>query len=474
MHRAADEVERSTGDAGRTVADEQGIVGRPGTGGDGRRTGAVGAEVAAVDGDVASGHVQRCGRAIRADAEIGRGVIDGTANGDGERAVVDRRATGVAAAAGKRKGASAEFQEASGAAHRSGVAARIRVIEGEDAVVDDIRVDCPGRAAASDAERARLDRRQAGERVCAGEREHAVAELRERAGAADCPGKGRVIGAVEDDDAGVGDVAHERAGCPTVADTECAGGHRRASVVGVGPGERERAASELLEGAACAGEARGEGYGLPGSIDGESLVACGVEAVGIVGRVGPAVPHHAAAEGERAGGAEGVGTAEDGRAAVEVRAAGIAARAGQGERADPRLRQIAAAGDVPGVGLCADRVESEARVVVHISGDRPIDGAVTDLQRARRDRRQPRERVLAGERERSPTEFRDRPGAGKDADVARVVGAVEDERAVVGQIGEQFAARASKADAERSPGGEIDAPAAPLEKATADRHDARA
>ena len=116
--------------------------------------------------------------------------------------------------------------------------------------------------------------------------------------------------------------------------------------VGVGAGEREHAGTGLPQRAAGTYERRSVGDVLAIGVDTVGLIGSRGETAGIVGRVACGILERAAAEADRAGGAESPRTPQREHAAVDGRAAGVGVHAGEGDGAGPGLRQGARAGEV--------------------------------------------------------------------------------------------------------------------------------
>ena len=137
-------------------------------------------------------------------------------------------------------------------------------VEDQDAVLFNVApVPSVARTGAvADLQRAGADRRPAGVRIRAGERQRPIAELRQCARAADHPAKGHRVGAIEGQDAARGHVPHNAARCAPGADLQRARRDRRAARVGVGPGQDRRAGPDLQDVAAGAADDAAERHGV--------------------------------------------------------------------------------------------------------------------------------------------------------------------------------------------------------------------
>ena len=307
-------------------------------------------------------------------------MSDGAAGGDVERASADGRTAAIRARSGEGERAGPElFERAAGAGQAGGKRHSLavgvdpdrlagcgadlagivdligaRVLERATAERDRRQARAaPERPGTRHGERAFVDPSHAGKRVVAAEGQRAGPEFRDISAAVDVARVGQGVGAVEDDRPVVADVAADRSGRASVADAERAGGDRRGAEGEFVAGEEERAGAELRD-IAVAGDHAAEAR-RAGAVEDE---------VGIDGDV----------PGDRSGGAA---VADLERAGCDGRQAGEGVRAGERERAEPRLGerptgagQSSGEGDglavgVEGVGLAVRSAEA-GRVVAGV------------------------------------------------------------------------------------------------------------
>ena len=255
-----------------------------------------------------------------------------------ERAAADGRAAGIGAGRGEGEGAVAEFFERApgtgeprrkidvlatgvdadrlpaGRADPGGIVNLIGSVVLERAPSEGDRSAASDRVEAAEGEHAAVEIRAAGVAVASREDERPCPLLRERAGAGDRSGKGRGVGAVENEGGIVHDVAGDRTGCVATAKAQGTRRDRRVSVVAIVGREGERAAAELRQGVPGTLEGRGERHVRAVGVDVEGLPVGGADAGRDVDCVGGRELERAAEEldrpGGRVGGADGAGVSE--------------------------------------------------------------------------------------------------------------------------------------------------------------------
>ena len=234
-------------------------------------------------------------------------------------------------------------------------------VEGEHRIVDDIAHDrtvCP---AIAELQRARRDRRSPGVGAAAGEHGRAGARLDDGAWAGDRAAERVLVGAVEIEPAVVRDVANDRAARALIADDQAGAVDRRAAGVGVVARQVDVVGGH--DDAAAAGDRAAEDV-LVGAVEIE---------LAVVGDV----------PGDRTARAL---IADDQTGAVDRRAAGVGAVAGQihiiGADDDAAAARDRAAEDV----LVAP-VEIKLAVVGDVAGDRTARALIADDEAGAVDRR---------------------------------------------------------------------------------------
>ena len=216
-----------------------------------------------------------------------------------------------------------------------------------------------------------VERGGGGELIVAGKGEPSRAGLGERsAGTGKRRGEGDVLGAGVDEEGldrsraepggiirGVGRRVLERATAeadragranrPGAPQREDAADEGRAAGVGVISSEREGAGADLRERATGTDQRPVVGDVLTVGVDPVRLIGRRGETGRVVGDVASRMPERAAAEADRAGGAEGSRTPQGEHAAVDGRAAGVGIGAGEGDCAGrgTGLRQNACAAE---------------------------------------------------------------------------------------------------------------------------------
>ncbi len=184
---------------------------------------------------------------------------------------------------------------------------------------------------------------------------------------------------------------------------------------------------------------------------GGQRAAAGVEDERLVETRGRTQGERATIEGDRAG-AELVAAGGRDRAGADDGAATVGVVAGERERAGALLGEAAGAADDTGEGEVIGAVHHEGAAVGDVAADRACGAAVAKLECAAVDGGAAGVGVVGGEDERAGAGLGEAAGAADDAGIGHGVGAIEDQRGVVGHIARKDAGAAAVADLQGAAG----------------------